>query len=631
MVLVFWALTPVAAALFNTTFSQQTLPITVANTARPVSSDETQGVLNGNIFNAAYAAKWLNTSLPGFVTPDAAYFPFTATQPLRDRNGSRSTVTAPTTRVFTNLTCTLPTITDSSGCSDAFVDPSFYYLDNGRGCKVPVYAYTADTNLTNTVLEYQSWHSSEWSDMGLDQAGCSCTAEFNSTFMAHLQPPHADTPNSRLNDSSQVAAISTDLFCTTGYWQHLVNLTVEIEGQAVIAYDSLQEPVAMDAQLFNTTYFEYIMATGPYVLITGAGGSLGALGTGNTDIFDAYIPEERTRLQAMYLNVDFGDVPLATYAFTDSVQPFTLYRDPLKLAAAWEGAHRFLFALAFNFAMKPFQDNARSDANYQVARAAIVLDETFAVLAEAILLSVAVLGSMLVFVASRQPSHLSDDPSSLVAVWSKASRSLQQMLELLDSHSDPTRDLDRNWLFKLDTSSRIVALRRLVATEPFRQAQRPNSEKHEYPLGLALTVQLSLLVAICGSVIGLVVLKQQVIKAQGIVVPTSNTFVTQLLLTYIPTAFSTSLEPMWVMLARDICFLAPFDTLSRGQAPARRTISANYTARPAQFNAAKALTRRHYLLAVFGINALLANVLHVAMGGLFVPREVTVQHLASFD
>lgn len=90
-------------------------------------------------------------------------------------------------------------------------------------------------------------------------------------------------------------------------------------------------------------------------------------------------------------------------------------------------------------------------------------------------------------------------------------------------------------------------------------------------------------------------------------------------------AFSTLVEPLWVLLNRYLCILQPFYELTSAQRSAKRTMATRYTALPPQLTILRALRSGHFLLAAVCITALSANVLSVGLGALFndLPRNTT--------
>lgn len=93
--------------------------------------------------------------------------------------------------------------------------------------------------------------------------------------------------------------------------------------------------------------------------------------------------------------------------------------------------------------------------------------------------------------------------------------------------------------------------------------------------------------------------------------------VNQLLTNYIPTAFATLVEPLWVLLNRLLCILQPFYDLNKAQRSAKSTMDVRYTALPPQLAFIRAVKSKHFLLAAICVTALLGNVLAVGLGAIF--------------
>lgn len=112
----------------------------------------------------------------------------------------------------------------------------------------------------------------------------------------------------------------------------------------------------------------------------------------------------------------------------------------------------------------------------------------------------------------------------------------------------------------------------------------------------------------------------------GGLIPPSSSFEVNLILTsFLPTAFSTLVEPFWVLLNRLLCILQPFQDLWVKPKSADRSMQARYTAVPPPLAIWRAVKSGHYLLVGVCFVALLANVLAVGLGGLFneAPARIT--------
>ena len=99
----------------------------------------------------------------------------------------------------------------------------------------------------------------------------------------------------------------------------------------------------------------------------------------------------------------------------------------------------------------------------------------------------------------------------------------------------------------------------------------------------------------------------------------------QLLESYIPTAIATTLEPVWVLLTRQICVLQPFEELRKGKANSGESIALAYTNLPPQLVVLKSLKTGHFMLALLATMTILANVLSVALSSLFFEDTVDVE------
>lgn len=100
----------------------------------------------------------------------------------------------------------------------------------------------------------------------------------------------------------------------------------------------------------------------------------------------------------------------------------------------------------------------------------------------------------------------------------------------------------------------------------------------------------------------------------------------QILENYVPMVFSTLLEPLLVVLARLLCVLQPFRELQRGWACAENTLDTKYTSLPPQLIIWRAIRSKHFLLGVLCFLTFLANILAVALGGIFNESTITVEY-----
>lgn len=111
---------------------------------------------------------------------------------------------------------------------------------------------------------------------------------------------------------------------------------------------------------------------------------------------------------------------------------------------------------------------------------------------------------------------------------------------------------------------------------------------------------------------------------QGLIRPTEDSYLLQILENYIPTVLATLLEPFWVVLNRFLCVLQPFKDMRDKKRRPHGSVYSNYTSIPPQLTVFRALRSRHFFLAMVCSVALLANVLAVSFSGLFreLPTEI---------
>ncbi|KAI5854460.1 hypothetical protein BZA05DRAFT_394306 [Tricharina praecox] len=116
-------------------------------------------------------------------------------------------------------------------------------------------------------------------------------------------------------------------------------------------------------------------------------------------------------------------------------------------------------------------------------------------------------------------------------------------------------------------------------------------------------------------------------KDEGFAVP-AGTYLYDAYASYAPTIAATSLESFLVLLTSQVALLFPFKQLRRGNASAKNSISVNYDRRPPHLQVVNGIRTRNPLLTVLSTSILLANVLAVAVGGLFHKSTVEVRYPA---
>jgi hypothetical protein len=87
---------------------------------------------------------------------------------------------------------------------------------------------------------------------------------------------------------------------------------------------------------------------------------------------------------------------------------------------------------------------------------------------------------------------------------------------------------------------------------------------------------------------------------------------------YAPTIASTIIESFIVEITRFVSLIIPYHEMHRRPSPSEKTLTIHYESRPPYFILLKAIQKAHYLLASLIVAAILANILAVSLGGLFL-------------
>ena len=93
--------------------------------------------------------------------------------------------------------------------------------------------------------------------------------------------------------------------------------------------------------------------------------------------------------------------------------------------------------------------------------------------------------------------------------------------------------------------------------------------------------------------------------------------VTQIIFSFVPTVITTLLEPFWVLVGRYIALYQPYTELHRGNASPNSSLGLKYTNIPPVLVAPRALRHGHIILFLASMMAITANLLAVALGGIF--------------
>ena len=339
-----------------------------------------------------------------------------------------------------------------------------------------------------------------------------------------------------------------------------------------------------------------------------------------------------------------------------SLLPFTLATanisnleelgDPAKFIAALNSSYAMLFSYAMSnssyFRADPDVSSASNAAeeNISITRGGLVLATEVSVLftrlTQAALALSALLALLLAFL-TRRPLHTIEEPGSLfwhmksIANCPELVRELDGV-ELLSPKEMETKfkSIDGRYYLNpehggiesvardIDAESQPVLPEK--ADAPFIQDNKAPITTAPFELSLPLAIAVLVMITAAAAALGA---SEHIDKnQQGFLM--DNAVVTKILLSYLPTIFGMLVEAFIVMVAKFVGMVEAYDDMHRGRT-SLRALKINYENTPPAFLWFKALGNGHFLLAALSMSAVCANVLAVALSGLF--QQETVQYI----
>jgi hypothetical protein len=417
MLIVFWVITPLQSAIFNTGTVTRTVKMNMMTTSQPLPLGLQETALNANFLNIAYGISWLNQSLPPFSTRQYIVLPFQP-YPAHQLSSLSETWTATTDAFGTSLLCSPANIT---------LTPVGYNFSNGKGCTVSEIVLATAKNSTSYMIDYIGY----FNDANIDNAlsNRDCPPKFSNTFLA-LWASGA----SRNNSGPGMAVYNnlTALFCETNYSSQRLSVLVNATSNAIISSTPVIDHLnhtndSVDVySIFNTTTFEY------------------TIGTGVIPMDQPINLPGRARLNQSPELIKYN---LSTELVNNMVQfavalnPLTVEDlvSPAALHTAFELAHQLLFTTALSSLLQETPNPkltlvSTSSGIVQDSVGAITFGRPVAIAVEAAIGSVAALATALWYFSHRRPSRLRKDPSSIAEVMSflRAGRNAPAMFDSFD-------------------------------------------------------------------------------------------------------------------------------------------------------------------------------------------------------
>ncbi|KAK0130121.1 hypothetical protein ONS96_000649 [Cadophora gregata f. sp. sojae] len=613
MLVVFWAITPLQSAIFNTGVVTRSKHIDMGTTATLVSLDRQAHVLNANFLNVAYAISWLGQKLPGFTTANYTVLPFGPTT-LVQRSLPSETWTAARDAFGTSISCS-PAIVE--------VEKLGYTFRNGKGCSVSQINLPVSHDFGSHMINYIGYFSNPHVDWSLQNPNC--TAEFSNNFLALYA-------SGKSHVQGGIYSNITALFCETSYSSHSVTVTVNASDNTIVhqklAYQSRSSSGAQSIQgILNTTAFEYVLATG--VNPTNQ----------KVNLPDRAVLEQYPRL--MKYNLTWPVSNMVGFAVALNPSRVDDLAESTALKVAFERAHQLLFTTAFNSLLEPVTETNSSDSVaglLEDSPGAIILVRPVAIAVEIALAIVAIMTLLLWFHSHSRQSSLETDPSSIADLMA-----VLQAGQISRKESHSTMDFARTTVDEGLSQEVYCLTTRIPGEKVNAQAERAR----DLPFGSSTTIQstsghdeipplrpvelriwsgAAFVIVLGTAIIGLTVLNSQILKHNGLTLPSSNPTVLSIIENYVPTIFATLLEPIWIVLNRHLCLLKPFDELRKGNAMSARSVEARYTSLPPPLIVWRALRSGHFLLAAVCLTVISSNFLAVSLSTLINEGQTTANY-----
>lgn len=592
MMTIFWAVTPLTSSIFAT--ARVTLvKHAIASTTESLIPFESQAsALTTGFLMTAYGIVWLEQALPSFASYDGALRPFVVHSadhaPLFN-----ATWTTTTTMYKTTLACE-PAIARNSSLGMTY--------GNKAGCIVELVIPAT----TDPTALYIGWNMDEHVDYALSQMGCSSEI-FSHTFLAYFSK----------------GVDSTVLFCEPSYWMQQVNATIQAIDMTVLKMVPLNPPEPLPDTLFNISNFEYVIGTGAVVKSQRA------------DISETVSAiNQKPRLQDISITGNLSDGNMVGYAFGLTRFDPAEYLNSSTLSSSFEKAHQLLFSLAIgNLLSTNTEGPQQRHGSIQSHAHAIFVVRTLALLLEGFLGLVAILTIALLYTSWVRPSQLRHDPACIDDLMSMVNPDLPTSIAMEDDKSVNEvlhTSIEQGQLhFRANTQpNKEQNVTRSKGIEDLPQTtfvQASSTEKPPIrPLELRLIVAAIFIIILMLAAIVLVALHFKAHFHFGLSQPTSSTIINQLLTNYLPVVFATFLEPFWLLLNRTLCVLRPFEELRTGNARPSRSLKLRYTSLPPQLVGIRALRARHFLLTAICAVGISANLLSVALSGLFQTSIISI-------
>ncbi|CAD0098131.1 unnamed protein product, partial [Aureobasidium mustum] len=585
-VVVLWTLTPLQAGIFATEDGvvTTTIPCLTSTSYYPTSN---QTELSAIYAQHAYNIAWLNETLPPYSTTD---FVLDAFAPAKSYAIHGDEVWNGVTKQYgVDVVCE-PTINYiSKPDSD---NPSTKY-NSSSGCSYGLPVKTGTSNDTSKVLEAMYVGYSDQNGMADWYLEGYCPKKANHTFLVRTtlfsEAGIVDQNLASTTTPDKGVIRTTSLYCEPQYFVQQVNASVVAVNGSVISVSPVGQKSQLPMEMFDINLFERAMSSG--LDYRGPGVSYDS---GRGDFPENAWPDQKTHF--VNTNLDMSYLPkMVPFSFAAFKKPsLEDYLDPQTLAESYQAAYRLLFVAQMARVLK--SDLGTTATHHD----ALVLVPGFTYAVEALLVLAILFNMSIIYFSLTRTCNLQHDPTSIASHMSSVAGDSELLALLGNLDSSSAQEL-RNALvgskFSISPDAKLEL--QSVTSTGFSEGDDKENTKHPrgirspelcwYSGVLFLSVQLT-----CIAVFAY--LFHQAKVNNGLALPSKNRFVRQLLQNYIPTAISTTLEPVWILLTRQLCVLQPFEELRKGKSTSGKSITLAHTNLPPQLVVFKALSTRHFML-----------------------------------
>ncbi|KAG9689524.1 hypothetical protein KCU95_g9615, partial [Aureobasidium melanogenum] len=616
-IVVLWILTPLQAGIFATEdrVVTTTIPFLTSTSYQPASNQTEPSALYAQ---HAYNIVWLNEALPPYSTVDfvlGAFAPATsyAVDNEETWNGA--------TKLYSVDVVCEPTIDWISNPGSS--DPLTKY-NSSSGCSFGLPVKTGATTDNNTGKNFAAMYVGYWNqngeaDWSLDY---SCPIQANHTFLVRSTLfSEAGTMDQSLETTTTPNSgvlKTTSLYCEPRYFEQEVNASVIAANGSVISITPVGQKSDLAPQMFDTTFFENAMSSGEDYRGPGMSSNIG-----RGDIPENTWPDQKTHF--VNTNLDMSYLPkMVPFSFA-ALKRSSLedYLNPEVLAESYQAAYRLLFVAHMAHVLKsdfgPTATQHDGQRSYRTQALVLVPGFTYAVV---VLLGFAMLLNLsVIYFSLTRTSELRSDPTSIASHLSTVADEPEVLALLSNLDHGSAEELRRilvgtKFSMSADVNVELQSVPTTSSNHRLNAEQRTHSrgvrspELRWYSGVLFLMMQLA-----CISVFAYLFYRAKI--NNGLALSSNSRFVRQLLQNYIPTAISTTLEPVWTLLTRQLCVLQAFEELRKGKSVTRKSLTLAYTNVPPQLVIIKALRTGHFMLSLLATMAVLGNVLSVALSSLF--------------